>query len=256
MSENKNQSLKDKRIDYAKQHTEYMANKYAQEIDTCIKNTMLYENSVDVSVNNDVSLKPRIFVKDEDSVTALFNNKGKKTCVLNFASYKHPGGGFLYGSIAQEECLCMESFLYNVLSQLPDFYEWNSKHLNNSLYLNRALYSPNVVFEHDNFIGRFDVLTCASPNMSGAKNKVTVDENSKALRDRIQFIIDIINKNNVDTAILGAFGCGVFAQNPTEVATIFNDIINNTHFNKPISIVFAIPKGKNINLKSFKEVFE
>ena len=41
-----------------------------------------------------------------------------KIAVLNFASFKNPGGMFYNGSSAQEESLCHESFLYNVLKKI------------------------------------------------------------------------------------------------------------------------------------------
>ena len=62
----------------------------------------------------------------EDSVEAIMNYSQGKTAVLNFASYKEPGGGFMAGSQAQEESFCHESFLYNVLRQFQYYYDWNN----------------------------------------------------------------------------------------------------------------------------------
>ena len=90
---------------------------------------------------------PDTEIVNMDSVTAIFAKKEGKTAVLNFASYKNPGGMFLEGSCAQEECLCHASYLYNVLSRYDaTYYSLNRQNLNKSLYRNRALYTPNVFF--------------------------------------------------------------------------------------------------------------
>ena len=68
-------------------------------------------------------------------------------------------------------------------------------------------------------------------------------------------MLDIAKYNDVDTLILGAYGCGVFGQNPKEVAEIFKECLNTTHkscFNK---VIFAIPDGRDNNLQAFEKVF-
>ena len=54
------------------------------------------------------------------------DNPDKNICILNFASAKNPGGGFLRGSMAQEESICYVSTLYHSLIQ-SDMYEINKK---------------------------------------------------------------------------------------------------------------------------------
>ena len=67
--------------------------------------------------------------------------------------------------------------------------------------------------------------------------------------------IKMIAKNNeVDTLILGAYGCGVFGQDPYEVASIFKEYLDECKCFK--TVVFAVPNGKNGNYEAFIKTFE
>lgn len=234
----------------AAQHTKSMSQQYQDEIDDRVKRTKTYSGQINQTYEN--TIMPPITLVDMDSITAAKTYQEGKTAILNFASYKHPGGGFMNGSRAQEECLCHDSYLYNILYKMTDYYSWNNKHLNRALYTNRGLYTPDVRFS----FGFCDVITCASPNFTTAKKyqNVSADENNKVLEERIKFILDIAANNQVDTLILGAFGCGVFSQNPTLVCRYFYKYLKNYHFKK---IVFAIPVGQyDRNFKAFKEELE
>lgn len=233
---------KNGRAKLAKEHTEEMAKKYKKEIDACVKETKIYTMS---SLQKELAepklgmLKMRVV--EMDSVSGAFESYYGRTAILNFASYKFPGGGFLAGSRAQEECLCHESFLYNVLREFEEsYYEKNRGELNRALYKHKALYSPNVVFEHNNEVCSFDVITCASPNFSTAEKFVTREENNKVMRQRIRFVLDIAKKNNVDTLVLGAWGCGVFRQDPEFVAKCFAEECKSVLGDVEMNVVFAV----------------
>lgn len=73
-------------------------------------------------------------------------NGGRKLCVLNFASFTNPGGGFIDGAMAQEEAICHNSTLYNILVEKMEFYNENRLNENHGLYTDRAIYSPSVLF--------------------------------------------------------------------------------------------------------------
>lgn len=246
---------KEQRARHAKEHTEDMRNKYNSDIQYSIKNTTIYnEHSFD---NEQEKIVPQIIIDAVDSVSAIFEYKEGRTAVLNFSSYKNPGGLFLNGSKAQEECLCHESFLYNVLKEFQnDFYDKNKMALKKALYLNRALYTKEVFFTKGKSETTCDVITCAAPNKSAAQTycNVTDEENAEVLISRIHYILNIAKENNVDTLILGAYGCGVFGQDPVEVARVFlYELDKYDCFSK---IVFAIPKGKNSNYSDFKKAIE
>lgn len=239
------------RREHAIKWTRKMDTEFSGEIKTCINKTKTYSDVFIPSATNG-SYKPEVVIEDADSVSAVFAHQNDgKMCVLNFASYKNPGGMFIEGSSAQEECLCHESFLYSVLKERMYYYVSNRNNLNKGLYTNKALLSPNVLFIRDDIV-KCDVLTCAAPNRSLIKyGNFTEEENSKVLEDRIKFVCDILKENEYSTVILGAYGCGVFAQNPTEVAKLFDKYLVN--FNKPTKAVFAIPTGDN--LEAFKNYF-
>lgn len=192
-------------------------------------------------------------VDDISTVDAIAKYMNGHTAVLNFASYKEPGGKFIEGSMAQEEALCHSSFLYNVLAQCQGYYQWNNEHKNRGLYKNRALYSPNVRFFHGENTYVADVITCAAPNLSTARKycDVSPQENTAALNSRIQFLLDIAEREKVDTLILGAWGCGVFGQDPEEVAQIFKNNLPERNIKK---VIFAIPAGNN-NFEAFDKIF-
>lgn len=193
-----------------------------------------------------------------DSVSAVFKytDQNSKTAVLNFASYKQPGGMFLQGSRAQEECLCHESTLYNVLVRFEDsYYAPNRKQLNRALYQNVALYSPDIYFERNDSSVKCDVITCAAPNFSAASRycNVSREENTAVLESRIKFILYVAAAQQVDTLILGAFGSGVFGQDAKEVAEITMKLLKrcNGVFKK---VVFAVIDEKSANYKAFHDV--
>lgn len=264
MSFNNNQHYwvdKENRKNKAKAHTMCMQDRYADAIEQSAEGTIVYDpgfNAKQKLGNTIVNVR----CVPMDSVSAIFKYAMGKTCVLNFASYKNPGGMFLEGSKAQEECLCHESFLYNALSLFDgSYYAWNRCHLNRALYLDRALYTPNVLFERSDDEGyhrlAIDVLTCAAPNFSAASKyqNVSREENREVLRSRIEFILSILAENNVDTAILGAFGCGVFGQDATEVAELFKEAIPKVLAGRKMSIVFAVIDSGDGNYQKFVEVF-
>lgn len=275
MNKQEKLELKQKRKEQALEHNKMLLDKYTQEIAYSEVTTKVYTPETvfgwqqlrDFYPSQQLrSFRPsqhfNIKVIDTDTVSAILNCDSEHVQVLNFASYKNPGGRYMDGSMAQEEAICHGSSLFPVLSyHLLDYYEWNKKHLNKALYLNRGLYSPDILFfdDKENFKKKADVITVAAPNFSPGKRygSVSAKENSKVLRDRIQFVLDIAVDNfkgdGNSTLILGAYGCGVFSQNPYEVATIFKEFLSKPEYQVFDNVVFAIPSGKNLD--TFREVF-
>ena len=83
-----------------------------------------------------------------EAVLRLAAQGAKGVGVLNFASAKNPGGGFLNGAMAQEESLAASGGLYPTLTRHPAYYDRN-RACRSMVYTGCAIYSPEVVFFRD-----------------------------------------------------------------------------------------------------------
>ena len=253
-----NPNFKKELADKASNWFNKMETEYLDIITNSFNNTKKYNpdflGKLSYDNNNNKSTIQNIQLLDMDSVSAAYlinfatKNEDKPIGLLNFASFKFPGGLFLQGSRMQEESLCHESILYNVLRRFNlDFYGENRLLCKrykdvNSTYINRGLYSPDILFIHNNEKFYCNVITVAAPN--NRKHDISNDVNYRALYARIKFVLDIAKDNNIKTIILGAFGCGVFKQNPEEVANIFKELLIFGEYNFN-NVYFAIPYGNN-----------
>lgn len=237
---------------------------HKDDISYAINNSVVYNeyfNFKDISHTNS---NCSVILLKTDSVSAIremskepsYTAQTGKTnmTVLNFASYKNPGGMYLMGSSAQEESLCTKSFLYNVLSDVKfvPYYRYNCSHSNSALYLNRAIMTPFVLFDS---AYRCNVLTCAAPNYTAAHKyyEITETANYEALCSRIKFVLMCCADSHSDILILGAYGCGVFGQDARCVAKIFKQYLDKEFKNVFQKVVFAIPDDKNY--QAFSDIF-
>lgn len=240
-----------------------MAARFPAEIRKCAMTTNIFPERPylnDVYAGEYAKERGKISDKDKsihvvnlDSVSAAYQEHGT-VAILNFASYKNPGGMFLEGSIAQEESLCHESALYNILSSdrlVKEFYEPNRRHLNRALYHDNLLYTSAVPFVHNGELRYFDVITCAAPNKGAAQKYQHVSDEACAyvMRMRIRSVLMAAIDWDADVVVLGAFGCGVFKNDPETVARLFKSELEGC----PFKTVFAVPGDK---YAVFKKVLE
>lgn len=166
--------------------------------------------------------------------------------VLNFASAKNPGGGFINGAMAQEESLAASSCLYNTLIAHETYYK-NNRACNTMMYTNHAIYSPDVVFFRDGSFRLLEkpvtasVLTLPAVNMGQVLLKGEDAALAKqAMRERMKLALAIFASQKCSHLILGAYGCGVFRNNPNEVAAWWQELLEN-HFPDTFrTVIFAV----------------
>lgn len=237
----------------AELHTALVEKDYADDIDLCVKSAIIYEASTDTSTvdSNNYSTEYDVNLDTVGEYVVKCTNSKDRVGILNFASYKNPGGQFMNGSSAQEEMICHDSILYNVLSStrfMDKFYLPNTKRLNHALYGDNLIFIPKILFTSCNT--RIDVITCAAPNFGAYAryNRVDREMYLSILESRIDHILFCAYKEGIEVLVLGAFGCGVFKNDPKDVANIMSNLLKSKYKGVFKKVIFPIPDAKNRNI--------
>jgi uncharacterized protein (TIGR02452 family) len=228
------------------------------EISAVVENTLAQvKYSTEIEVANCTVL---------EATQAWSKNYGEVGC-LNFASAKNPGGGFLNGAQAQEESLARASGLYPTQIKNSGMYSFN-KNKHTYLYSDYMIYSPQVVFiknDMDELLAqpyRATILTSPAVNLGAIKNNKPseMDLVEQTMQRRIDRVLSLFVYHQQEYIILGAWGCGVFQNDPAQVAKWFYEALGKngkfaTAFKK---ILFAVhDRSKDgSKLNAFKQQFE
>ena len=172
--------------------------------------------------------------------------EGHTPLALNFASAKNPGGGFLGGSRAQEEALCLSSGLYYCIKD-HEMYQFHRQEID-AMYSDYAIYSPSVpVFR--SFEGKLmensfncSFITCAAVNVKFVQERHPgrLSEIPSVMHERIRRVLAIAAVQEESTIVLGAWGCGAFRNKPEEISSSFKEVLNEDFRGVFSEIIFAI----------------
>ncbi len=181
-------------------------------------------------------------VSNETTLGAAYRlvETGLIPLALNFANGVTPGGGFLGGARAQEEVLCRSSALYQTLVGDPMYEAHRQRPLPDST--DWAIYSPDVpVFRTDGGTALeqywlLSFLTCAAPYAP----TMGQPESGDLLQRRIHRVLTIARSYGYKTLVLGAWGCGAFANDPQRTAGDFRAALEHDFQGAFSQIVFAI----------------
>ncbi|MFE0647306.1 TIGR02452 family protein [Streptomyces sp. NPDC059534] len=206
-----------------------------------------------VAVTPDTDRTPTLDVTGESSLAAARRmtaaDATRPVAVLNFASARNPGGGYLNGAQAQEEALCRASALHATLLRAPDYYAHHRAD-RDVFYTDRVIHSPRVpVFRDDHgalLAAPFTVgfLTSPAPN-AGVVRRTTPERAHRlpaALASRSERVLETAAAAGYRRLVLGAWGCGVFMNDPADVAGAFQRLLTGNgrfagHFEE---VVFAV----------------
>jgi len=193
--------------------------------------------STDKTASTQISI---LEISTLDAARYLSNKGPGKLGILNFASAKKPGGGFLTGAQAQEESIARSSALYPTLmtSTARNFYTLHNKDAKGGFYSHAMVYSPGVVVFRDDGGGwqepfTIDVLTSPAVNAgvirkspwAKSNEKGTEEKIVKTMKERMGRILFLFEREGAKRIVLGSFGTGVFQNNVDVVARLWAELL-------------------------------
>lgn len=229
---------------------------------------------------NETEKEVKIIISKKRSFEAASAYRGKHISVLNFASATNPGGGVTKGASAQEECLCRISTLYKCISASEITEAFHKKHRYalktgkmNSFYNDDCIQTCDVtVFKSDTAKPVLlsekewfdvDVISCAAPNLrymsqhdKNWKKNVIDKKLFDIYKKRINRVLDIASCAKSDVIILGAFGCGAFANPPELVAKAMHTAIDEHKYDfETIELAIYCSPRDTLNYEVFAKEF-
>lgn len=231
----------------------------ADAIQRCLDSTKLYEPDQLERLTQAIAAMPRPYdstafeVRNETTLQGahrlLSDPAYQRVGALNFASAKNAGGGFLNGSQAQEESLARSSALYGSLQKAPSYYQ-RHRDSPSLLYSDCMIHSPDCpVFRDDDGALRdepflIDFLTSPAPN-AGAIRQSRPQEQSRiaeTLATRAEKVLALAAHAQIEALVLGAWGCGVFKNDPSMVASTFREFLgpDGPYFGRFAKVVFSV----------------
>jgi uncharacterized protein (TIGR02452 family) len=241
----------------------------SEDIKKAVAGTTLYSIETELPVLEAKSgAATEIEVVNETAFRAISRlaARGGHVGCLNFASARNPGGGFLSGAEAQEEALSRASALYPCLLAAPGYYERNRVN-RSAIYLDLVIYSPLVPFFRSDDGVLLEKPILASVLTAPAPNAGAVAQNEPrnlpnvvpTLKRRAELVLRVAATHGVERLILGAWGCGVFRNDPAVVAEIFRDLLitPGVYANAFRQITFAVfdRSPATGTFKAFADVF-
>ena len=208
----------------------------------CVENTECYDPDMLAGIRDEILAQPPRFdgtvfeVANETSLQGSLRLAASqvhgRVGVLNFASARNPGGGFINGAQAQEETLARSSGLYPSLLKCRGNYNYHRRH-RSGLYSDRMIFSPGcpvfrrddgALLEHPYLV---DFINSPAPNAGSVRRNQPslVEKIESVLRERAAKVLALAVHHRCDALVLGAWGCGVFRNDPAMVAGAFHDLL-------------------------------
>lgn len=215
------------------------------------------------SLNNNAAKIKILNVPTVKAVLDLVSENFKDIGVLNFASAKNPGGGFLNGALAQEESIAVGSGLYDTQIKNEKYYLEN-RNCKTMMYTDYMIYSPEVVFIRDESLNLLENPVTANIITAPAVNygqvilkKEDTELAKKVMKIRMRKVLALFVEKKNKNLILGAYGCGVFRNDPNLITDYWKELLYEenyvSYFDNIIFAVFDNSKDQNC-IRAFEKL--
>lgn len=228
----------------------------ADAVQACLDGTRYFPPEELERLRCDVLSRPaegfatRIEVVNETTlagITRVLADGGGSVAALNFASAKNPGGGFLNGSQAQEESLARSSALHASQLRAGEFYE-RHRASPSLLYSDAMILSPECPIIRDDDGRLLDEPRLAGFITSAAPNAGAIDDKRReeaalipeAFRRRSEYVLALAAAHVYKRLVLGAWGCGVFRNDPAVVAGAFAGHLRRAWSGRFERVIFSV----------------
>ena len=219
--------------------------------------------------------KTKVYVENKDTFLKAIE-MGPKAVILNMASSRNPGGGVAKGSRAQEEDLCRRSnllvSLYSFTDKGKSWFGCGNRDFKYPIPTFGGIYSPKVTIYKDTDYNTYTTPYYTNVISVAAMIKPDFDpitlmipkKQAYIMKRKIRSIFRVALLHGHTKLVLGAFGCGAFANPPKHVALMFKEVLEETEFNNVFEeICFAILDDNNTgkahnpegNYKPFVDLF-
>lgn len=193
------------------------------------------------------SLLTEIEVVEEDTFDLLlkYQQQGLFPLGLNMANPHHPGGGVRRGAPSQEESLFRRSNYHQALCPKKEiFYPIREAQVIYTPYV--QVFREKEILHHSEILCPFlknpfsvDLVACAFYSLR--KLTTPPDGYEEGTRNRIRNILRVAYLTGHNALVLGAAGCGSFANDPRLIAKWFYEELNAPEFKgRFIKIGFGI----------------
>lgn len=167
--------------------------------------------------------KVPVTILNDDCIQVALDAKSMghdRVAVMNLASGTCPGGGYLNGAMAQEESICYRTTLGSTLAAVQsDVFPFEHE----------VIFTPNVMVIKDRKyrdLPRPETISVVSVTAHRKAKKTLTPDQVSQLERRIRQCLIACEEHKMQSVVLGALGCGVFQNNPVQVANCFRNVLS------------------------------